>query len=103
MRKLTLFIATLLLTVAKTVAFEASTSVANPEYQYFITNGNKIRMAANTAPTQNNPGKFAFFAAGEDAYKIYSVGEQKWVSYDKTNTTDNTKDFAKFVDNFYPL
>ena len=98
MRKLTLFIATLLLTVAKTVAFEASTSVASPEHQYFITNGNKIRMAANTAPTQNNPGKFAFFAVGDNAYKIYSVDKEQWVSYDKTSTTDNTKNFATLVE-----
>ena len=96
MKKLTLFIATLLLTVAKTVAFEVSTSVANPEHQYFITNGNNVRMAANTAPTQNNPGKFAFFAAGE-GYKIYSVDKQQWVSYNKASTTDDTKNFATLV------
>ena len=76
-----------------------STNVENPERQYFITNGNKVKMASNTAPTQNNPGKFAFFEAdGDNAYKIYSIGAGKWVSYDKTSTTNNTKNFAALVD-----
>ena len=79
--------------------FEISTNVGNPEHQYLIKNGNDIWMAANTAPTQNNKAYFAFFEAdGDDAYKIYSVGEQKWVSYDKTSTTDDTKGFASLVD-----
>ena len=70
-----------------------------PEYQYQIKSANDIWMAASTTPTQNNKGSFAFFAAdGDNAYKIYSIDQQKWVSYDKSNTSDNCKNFATLVD-----
>ena len=101
MRKLTLLIISLFVTLgvmAQTATLEVSTNVRYPESQYQIKNGNNEWMAASTAPTQNNKGHFAFFAAdGENAYKIYSIDRQEWVSYDKSSTSDNCKDFATFV------
>ena len=83
---------------AQTQTLESSTSVEYPEYRYRIKSGNGFWMAANTAPTQNNIASFAFFAAGDDFYKIYSIDKEQWVSYDKTSTTNSTKNFATLVD-----
>ena len=96
MKKLTLFIATLLLTVAKTVAFEASTSVDNPEYQYFITNGNNVKVGKN-AVNSNEAGCFAFYAVEgvDNAYYIYSLDEKKWFDYDKSASYGGQKGFVK--------
>ena len=71
--------------------------MAYPEYQYRIRNANNVWMASNTAPTENNIASFAFFAAGNDFYKIYSIDKGQWVSYDKSNGSDNCKDFVKFA------
>ena len=71
--------------------------MAYPEYQYRIKNANGIWMASRTEPTQNNIASFAFFAAGTDFYKIYSIDKGQWVSYDKSNGSDNCKDFVKFA------
>ena len=103
MRKLTLLITMLFLSFgmawAQTATFKVSETEGNPEHCYQIKNGNNVWMAANTAPTQNNVALFAFFAAdGENAYKIYSIGKQQWVSYDKTSTTNDAKNFATLVD-----
>ena len=83
---------------AQTATLEVSTNVTYPEYQYRIRNANNIWMASNTAPTQNNIASFAFFADGDDFYKIYSIDKGQWVSYDKSNGSDNCKDFVKFAD-----
>ena len=66
---------------AQTATLEVSTDVTYPEYRYRIKSGNGYWMAANTAPTQNNIASFAFFAAGDDFYKIYSFDNEQWVSF----------------------
>ena len=69
-----------------------------PEFQYELKNANGIWMASNTAPTEDNIARFAFFATGDvDFYKIYSINKGQWVSYDKSNGSDNCKDFVKFA------
>ena len=100
MRKLTLFIATLLLTVAKTVAFEVSTLVANPEHQYFITNGNNAKVGKN-AVNSNEAGCFAFYAVEgvDNAYYIYSLDEKKWFNYVKEASYGGRKNFITLSSN----
>ena len=80
MRKLTLLITTLFLSVgmawAQTATLEVSTNVGYPEFQYELKNANGIWMASNTAPTEDNIARFAFFATGDvDFYKIYSINK----------------------------
>lgn len=81
------------LTWAQTDAIKPSTDVDSPEHLYTLKNGNGVLMTSFTSPTQTpaNAGKFAFYAeeGKEDAYFIYSVDRQKWVSYTKAGSYDN--------------
>ncbi len=70
---------------AQTADIKVSTTVSNPEYQYALKNKNNVWMTSYTSTTQTKPGKFAFFASGED-YQIYSIDRQKWVSYAKADS-----------------
>ena len=53
---------------------QPSTSTAAPEHLYKIKNKRGIYMAAHSNPTQENYGRFAFYAVEgkENTYKIYS-------------------------------
>ena len=90
------------LTWAQTDAIKPSTDVDSPEHLYTLKNGNGVLMTSFTSPTQTpaNAGKFAFYAeeGKEDAYFIYSVDRQKWVSYTKAGSYDNKVGFAELVD-----
>ena len=97
MRKITFSFLALLLTAvgawAQSVTLQPSTSVDSPEFVYYLANGNAVLMDAGTAAitkTDNNPGRFAFFAVEgkPNTYKIMSVdatGDNKWLSYDDTS------------------
>lgn len=86
----------------QTAAIEASTDVSAPEHYYTLTNGNAKMMTSFTSPTETpaNAGKFAFFAdaAKTDAYFIYSVDRQKWVSYTPAASYSGRTGFAALVD-----
>lgn len=85
---------------ADTAPLAVSTSTDNPENQFHIRNGNNLYMGAYTSPTEANLGLFAFFA--EDAengkYKIYSIGQGKWVSYTQAASYSNGTNKAVLVD-----
>lgn len=108
MKKLLFLFAVLLGTVgawAQTFTLQKSTNVDNPEYQYFIKNLNGVWMDANTGYIKDDTpkGKFAFFAydtdgATENDVLIYSIDEQKWVSYGKAAGYTDQTDFAQLVD-----
>ena len=89
MRKITSLLMFLCLFVgtawAQTAEIKVSKNVSNPEWQYVIKNKNNVWMNSYTSTTQTKPGKFAFFASGDD-YQIYSVDRQKWVSYEKAES-----------------
>jgi len=73
-----------------------------PEHVYTMKNGNNVYANGLTAPTQTaeNYGLFAFYAVDgiEGAYYIYSYTANKWISYTKAASYNNTKDFVKMVD-----
>ena len=108
MKKLLFLFAVLLTSVgvwAQTFTLQKSTDVDNPEYQYFIKNLNGVWMDANTGYIKDDTpkGKFAFFAydtdgATENDVLIYSIDEQKWVSYGKAAGYTDQTDFAQLVD-----
>ena len=56
-------------------------------------------MQANTKQGNvSNAGKFAFFEGTGGAYKLYSIGEGKWVSYTKADSYANATGQALLVD-----
>ena len=79
---------------------EVSTSVEVPENTYSLLSKSGAYMSVGTGATQYRLGRFAFYAAeGENAYKIYSVDAQKWVSYTKANSYGGGANKATLVDN----
>lgn len=90
-KKFTMLLASMFLCMgawAQTATIEVSTNVANPEHVYAMKNANSVWMTSYTSTTDTKPGRFAFFASGED-YQIYSIDRQKWVSYTKADSYDN--------------
>lgn len=85
---------------ADTAPLAVSTSTDNPENQFHIRNGNNLYMGAYTSPTEANLGLFAFFAEDEanGKYKIYSIGQGKWVSYTQADSYSNGTNKAVLVD-----
>ena len=80
-------------------AIEVSTSVGTPEHVYRIKSKNGYWMTSCTSlGAEGNSGVFAFFAAGDGAYKVYSVERQKWVSYFKATEYTNGRNRAILVD-----
>lgn len=79
-----------------------STNEASPEHIFLLKNGNNVWMTSFTSPTQTkgNTGKFAFFAdeTKADAFYIYSIDRQKWVSYEKAASYSVKTNFAVLVD-----
>lgn len=93
MRKQTLLKSTLCLLMALVcnvawAQIDVSTSVETPNHVYALKSAAGYWMTSYTSPTNNetNRGVFAFFADGEDAYKIFSVERQMWVSYTKADS-----------------
>ncbi len=85
---------------ADTDELNHSTSVTQPEHVYVIKNGNNEWMYSTTAPTQTNPGRFAFYSVDgkENTYQIYSLDLQKWVSYDNANSDTNMQKFVTLAE-----
>lgn len=86
-------------TWAQTATIETSTNASNPEKVYVLSMLNGYWMTSNASPTQSKPAKFAFFADGENKYKVYCVDTKKWLSYDKADSYSNGTGKGKFVDN----
>ena len=56
-------------------------------------------MAAHSNPTQDNYGRFAFYAVEgkENTYKIYSYDADLWLSYTKAGGYSNAMNFVSFA------
>lgn len=97
MRKLLLSLALLVAGAMSVWAqIQVSTSVTDPEYQYFITNGNNAKVGKN-AVNSDEAGRFAFYAVEnvENAYYIYSLDETKWFDYEMKESYGGQKNFVK--------
>ncbi len=105
--KKSLFAALLLSAVsaawAQTEEIKPSASEENPEAMFTMANGNGLSMTSYTSPTTTpeNAGKFAFFVVEgkTNAYRIYSVDRQKWISYACAASYNVGTNFARLVDN----
>ena len=85
---------------AQTSDIKTSENVNNPERVYTISNCNGLMMTPYTSPTRTNEnaGKFAFYAAStEGQYLIYNVDSKVWVSYDKAYSYSNGPGKAKLI------
>lgn len=103
MKKLLFLFAVLLTSVgawAQVSTIEVSTSVKKPEHVYALESAAEHWMTSFTSPTDTeaNRGVFAFFADGENAYKIFSVERQMWVSYTKADSYSDGANKAILVD-----
>ena len=89
----------LFLTVGAMAQIQPSTSTEAPEYLYKIKNKRNIYMAAHSNPTQENYGRFAFYAVeGKDkTYKIYSYDAGVWLTYTKASGYSNGMNFVTFA------
>lgn len=79
-----------------------SINETTPEYQYKVQTRSGNYWWSSTTTTCNNienAGKFAFYAAdGNGNYYIYSVDDQKWLSYDKQDSYSETQNFVTLVE-----
>ncbi len=79
----------------------AQISVSNSEgtHLYKIKNKRGIYMAAHSNPTQENYGRFAFYAVDgeENTYKIYSYDAGLWLTYTKASGYSNGMNFVTFA------
>lgn len=85
---------------AQTSDIKTSANLNNPERVYTISNCNGLMMTPYTSPTRTNEnaGKFAFYAAStEGQYLIYNVDSNVWVSYDKAYSYSNGPGKAKLI------
>lgn len=85
---------------AQTSDIKTSENLNNPERVYTISNCNNLMMTPYTSPTRTNEnaGKFAFYAAStEGQYLIYNVDSKVWVSYDKAYSYSNGPGKAKLI------
>ena len=78
---------------------QPSTSTDTPEHLYKIKSKRNIYMAAHSNPTQENYGRFAFYAVEgkEKTYKIYSYDADLWLSYTKAGGYSNGMNFVSFA------
>lgn len=86
---------------AQTADLKVSTDPSSPEHVYLLANAKGELMQANTYKGGvSNAGKFAFFPGGaEGAYKLYSIGESKWVSYTKADSYSYGSSKTSLVEN----
>ena len=98
MKKFTLFLMSLFLTVGAMAQIQSST--ADAIYLYKIKNKRSIYMAAHSNPTQENYGRFAFYAVEgkENTYKIFSYDANLWLTYTKASGYNNGMNFVTFAD-----
>ena len=89
----------LFLTVGAMAQVQPSTNTDAPENLYKIKSKRGIYMAAHANPTQDNYGRFAFYAVeGKDnTYKIYSYDANLWLSYTMAAGYSNGMNFVTFA------
>ncbi len=103
MKKITLLIASLFMTIGAMAQVKLSTTLpeeGTPEYLYYMCNGGGKYVPATTAYNSSTDvstaGAFAFYASGTDnAYYIYSVGEGKWLTYPIAGSYSNKQNFVE--------
>ena len=98
MKKITLFLMSLFLTVGAMAQIQKSTSVENPENAYAISSAAGHYMSSCTGATKYCFGRFAFYEDG-DNFKIYSIDAEKWVSYTKAESYSGGANKVVLVDN----
>ena len=99
MKKILLMLAMLLPCVGAWAEIEVSTSIDSPQATYSLLSKNGAYMSAGTGATQFYIGRFAFYATDvANAYKIYSVDAQKWVSYTKSGSYTDGPNKATLID-----
>lgn len=99
MKKILLMLAMMLPCLGAWAEIEVSNSVETPENTYSLLSKNGAYMSTGTGSTQYNLGRFAFYAEGENSYKIYSVDSKKWVSYNKADSYSDGANKATLVNN----
>ena len=89
----------LFLTVGAMAQIQPSTKTDAPEHLYKIKNKRNIYMAAHSNPTQENYGRFAFYAVDgkENTYKIYSYDADLWLTYTKAGGYSDGMNFVTFA------
>ncbi len=85
-----------------TQTIQVSADADSPEHVYYMKNGNGRWMTGTTGPTETwaNKAQFAFYEVTDtaDAYKIYCVTSNKWLSYAKAGSYANQVGFVQLVD-----
>jgi hypothetical protein len=98
MKKFLLMLAMMLPCLGAWAQIQPSTNTDVPEHLYKITSKNGLSMAAHANPTQDNYGRFAFYAVeGKDnTYKIYSYDANLWLTYTKAAGYSDGMNFVSF-------
>ena len=103
MKKFTILFTLLVAMTTTAIADNIQVSTSTSVHRYTMKNGNGLFANSNTAPTRTeaNYGHFAFFAVAgvENAYYIYSVNANKYISYTKTSSYSSGPDKVTLVDN----
>ena len=99
MRKFTLLLASLFITIGAMAQVQTSTKTDAPENLYKIKSKNGLYMAAHANPTQENYGRFAFYAVEgkENTYKIYSYDANLWLTYTLAAGYSDGMNFVTFA------
>lgn len=106
MRKLFFFIAFLccVVTQLKADVIQPSTTPYYPEHVYTMMNANGWYANATTHGTQtaSEAGHFAFYPVSgvENAYYIYNVDNNQWLTYTKAASYSNTRNFISMNSSF---
>ena len=89
----------LFLTVGAMAQVQPSTKTDAPEHLYKIKSKNGLYMAAHANPTNENYGRFAFYAVDgkENTYKIYSYDADLWLSYTLAAGYSDGMNFVTFA------
>lgn len=99
MKKLLLILALMLPCLGVWAQLQPSTKTDAPEKLYKIKSKNGLYMAAHANPTQENYGRFAFYAVeGKDnTYKIYSYDANLWLTYTMAAGYSDGMNFVTFA------
>lgn len=91
-------------TQLKADVIQPSTTPYYPEHVYTMVNANGWYADANTHGTQDQAasGHFAFYPVSgiDNAYYIYSVDNNKWLTYTKASSYSNKRDFISMSSSF---
>ena len=99
MKKILLMLALMLPCLGAWAQIQPSTKTDAPENLYKIKTKTGYYMAAHSNPTQENYGRFAFYAVDgkENTYKVYSYDANLWLSYTKASGYNNGMNFVSFA------